>query len=105
MEESTHVKEIVEVNINDYFYQKRRGGVTFFRDIVYVKAIQIFIFYGVKNEGPLTYDDNGRSTLVGVVSFGIGCAQKDFPGVYSRVSSVLEWIETTRRKTMDGPNC
>ena len=51
--------------------------------------------------GPLTYEDNGRTTLVGVVSFGIGCAQKDFPGVYSRVPSVLEWIETTRRKTMD----
>ena len=55
--------------------------------------------------GPLTFDDSGRSTLVGVVSFGIGCAEVGFPGVYARVSSVLEWIETTRRQTINGNNC
>ncbi len=35
---------------------------------------------------------------VGVVSWGIGCGNQDFPGVYSRVSSAYVWI---RQKVCD----
>ncbi|XP_059081748.1 transmembrane protease serine 9-like [Tigriopus californicus] len=43
--------------------------------------------------GPLTVPVNGRYTLVGVASFGVKCADPEFPGVYAKVSSVLPWIK------------
>ena len=41
--------------------------------------------------GPL-YDKQNK-TLVGVVSFGNGCARTDYPGVYARISSQIDWIK------------
>lgn len=33
--------------------------------------------------------------VVGVTSFGVGCGRKDLPGVFTRVSSFIKWIEDT----------
>jgi len=42
--------------------------------------------------GPLIIDENGKITLIGVVSWR-GCAEANLPGVYSRVTHVLDWIK------------
>ena len=49
--------------------------------------------------GPLTFNDNGQETLVGVVSWGVGCAVKHNPGVYARITHVLPWIKQGLAKT------
>ncbi|KAJ7400599.1 transmembrane protease serine 3 [Pitangus sulphuratus] len=42
--------------------------------------------------GPLACEDMSIWKLVGTTSFGVGCAEKNKPGVYSRTTSFLDWI-------------
>ncbi|XP_063375763.1 transmembrane protease serine 9 [Cydia amplana] len=43
--------------------------------------------------GPLMVNEGGRWTQVGVVSWGIGCGKGHYPGVYTRVTAFLPWIQ------------
>lgn len=42
--------------------------------------------------GPLQYQKNGKYYLLGATSFGVGCANKNFPAVFSRVPFYADYI-------------
>ena len=43
--------------------------------------------------------ENGRWAVVGIVSWGVGCADPGVPGIYTRASSYVDWI--TERITLN----
>ncbi len=43
--------------------------------------------------GPLVTNIDGRVTQVGIVSFGNGCAEPFFYGVYTNVGAYVDWID------------
>ncbi len=45
--------------------------------------------------GPLVVVRNGEVRLVGIVSWGYGCGDRRYPGMYGRVSSYHAWILDT----------
>jgi secreted trypsin-like serine protease len=42
--------------------------------------------------GPLVINTGSGVQQVGIVSWGIGCAAQDYPGVYTRVSQYKQWM-------------
>jgi len=53
--------------------------------------------------GPLAVQaQDGSYSQIGILSFGRGCANKGYPGVYTRVTSFLDWIQETITITPGG---
>jgi len=54
--------------------------------------------------GPLIIQENGRYALIGVVSYGYGCASPNIPGVYARITTRKDWVTSIASGTQDS-NC
>nr|XP_045606116.1 uncharacterized protein LOC123763169 [Procambarus clarkii] len=42
--------------------------------------------------GPLVHLNGDQYTQIGIVSWGIGCADNKYPGIYTRISAFNKWI-------------
>jgi len=51
--------------------------------------------------GPMVSDRfRNRWSVIGITSYGVSCADSNFPGVYTRVDKYLDWI-SSKLKTLD----
>ena len=52
--------------------------------------------------GPLAcqIEENGPYVLYGITSWGIGCGDPLHPGVYTRVTALMDWVKGTRDKIL-----
>ena len=43
--------------------------------------------------GPFVCNVNNKAVIAGIVSWGEKCALPEYPGVYARVTKILDWIK------------
>ncbi|CAH1396046.1 unnamed protein product [Nezara viridula] len=48
--------------------------------------------------GPLMVGEGQNTMVIGIVSTGIGCARPKLPGLYTRISDYVSWIDQTLRR-------
>ena len=54
-------------------------------------CLSLFFLQG-DSGGPLVCEFNNSWVQVGIVSWGIGCGRRGYPGVYTEVSFYKDWI-------------
>merc|ERR1712088_960292 len=88
----------VTITTNEFCNQRYYGEIT---DVMMCAADPGKDSCQGDSGGPLVVEENGRQALVGVVSWGYGCAYAYYPGVYARVTERMDWIKANTAGTFD----
>ena len=65
-----------------------------FKIVCQFKSTELWFQYQGDSGGPLVrVTSTGLVEVVGIVSWGIDCAQPDYLGIYTRVHTYLDWIK------------
>jgi len=98
----TTVLREVDVNAVNHFMCNFRYGGNIDKDVMFCAGVD----GGGKDScqgdsgGPIM---TAEGVQVGVVSFGSGCARRNYPGVYARVGGVIDWINEQICDLSDNP--
>ncbi|XP_039306345.1 uncharacterized protein LOC105193902 [Solenopsis invicta] len=55
--------------------------------------------------GPLLVQEADKLEIAGIVSWGVGCGRPGYPGVYTRVTRYLNWINANMKEGCICTNC
>ncbi len=88
--------------ITEYGYEEEFGGLLISGETHICAGIGDVDSCTGDSGGPLiARDENGAAVQVGIVSWGLGCARQDSPGVYVRIADYKDWITTISSETDD----
>ena len=85
---------VVPTVSNEFCGSSQSYGDEFFPEVMLCAGVPQKDSCQGDSGGPLVMRDGNNHVLVGVVSWGTGCGEPDFPGIYARVSSAMSWIES-----------
>ncbi|ODM87006.1 Trypsin-1, partial [Orchesella cincta] len=92
--------EIVKADKCKKVYKKVRMTVTDDIDVRWRIGARFLSGDKWRSSGESEGGNKGISVLCGIISHGHGCGRADYPGIYTRMSHYVEWIQNTQKKIM-----